>query len=61
MKMIVSYHGKEHYNSVVPTKFDVKIWKNYKDNILTKNPGEYEDEILNMKKERSKYSIRRKF
>ena len=48
----VSYHGKEHYNSVVPTKFDVKIWRNYKDNILTKNPGEYEDEILNMKKER---------
>ena len=46
----VSYHGKEHYNSVVPTKFDVEIWRNYKDNMITKNPGEYEDEILIMKK-----------
>ena len=46
----ISYHGKEHYNSVVPTKFDFDIWRNYKDNIINKTPGEYEDEVLIMKK-----------
>jgi len=48
----VSYHGKEHYNSVVPTKFDFNIWRSYKDNMITKTPGEYEDEVLNIKKQR---------
>ena len=46
----ISYHGKEHYNSVVPTKFDFDIWRNYKDNMINKSPGEYEDEVLIMKK-----------
>ena len=46
----ISYHGKEHYNSVIPTKFDFNIWRSYKDNMINKTPGEYEDEILIMKK-----------
>jgi OTU domain-containing protein 5 len=46
----ISYHGKEHYNSVVPTKFDFDIWRSYKDNMINKSPGEYEDEVLIMKK-----------
>lgn len=25
----VSYHGKEHYNSIVPTKYDFEIWRIY--------------------------------
>ena len=56
----VSYHGKEHYNSVVPTKFDLDIWRNYKDNMISKNPGEYEDEVLYLKKQRKLNKINEK-
>ena len=45
----ISYHGKEHYNSVIPTKFDFEIWRSYKDNMINKTPGEYEDEVLILK------------
>ena len=47
----VSYHGKEHYNSVVPTKFDFDIWRSYKDNMIEKTNGKYEDKILKLKKQ----------
>ena len=46
----ISYHGNEHYNSVVPTKYDFVIWRSYKDSMITKTPGEYEDEVLKIKK-----------
>ena len=56
----ISYHGKEHYNSVVPTKFDFDIWRCYKDNMINRTPGEYEDEILQLKKERKLNKINEK-
>ena len=56
----VSYHGKEHYNSVVPTKFDFDIWRNYKDNMINKPPGEYENEVLKLKQERKLNKINEK-
>ena len=56
----VSYHGKEHYNSVVPTKFDFDIWRNYKDNMINKPQGEYEDEVLKLKQERKLNKINEK-
>jgi OTU domain-containing protein 5 len=56
----VSYHGKEHYNSVVPTKFDFDIWRNYKDNMINKPTGEYEDEVLKLKQERKLNKINEK-
>ncbi len=35
----ISYHGKSHYNSVVPTKFNNDdIWNSYKSSILTSFP-----------------------
>ena len=56
----VSYHGKEHYNSVVPTKFDFDIWRSYKDNMINKPPGEYENEVLKIKKEQKSNKINEK-
>ena len=50
----ISYHGKEHYNSIIPRKNNYEIWINYKNNILTQNPGEYEEQILKMKAEENK-------
>lgn len=50
----ISYHGKEHYNSIIPRKNNYEIWINYKNNILTQNPGEYEEQILKMKEEENK-------
>lgn len=47
----ISYHGSRHYNSVIPTKIDIEVWKNYKSSMLTTSPGEYEDNILKIKKE----------
>ena len=56
----ISYHGNEHYNSVVPTKFDFDIWRSYKDSMISRNPGEYEDEILKLKQERKLNKINEK-
>ena len=47
----ISYHGNEHYNSIIPRKNNVEIWKNYKDSMINKPPGEYEEEILKKKLE----------
>jgi OTU domain-containing protein 5 len=48
----ISYHGNEHYNSVVPTKYDFDIWTNYKDSMIKETPGKYEEEMLKLMKER---------
>ena len=48
----ISYHGNEHYNSVVPTKYDFDIWRNYKDSMIMETPGKYEEEMLKLMKER---------
>ena len=56
----ISYHGNEHYNSVVPTKYDFDIWRNYKDSMINETPGKYEDEILKLKKERKLNKINEK-
>ena len=56
----ISYHGKEHYNSVVPTKFDFDIWRCYKDNMINKTPGEYEDKVLKLKQERKLNKVNEK-
>lgn len=40
----------EHYNSVVPTKFDYKLWLDYKNCIICEEPGVYEDKILIQKR-----------
>jgi OTU domain-containing protein 5 len=48
----ISYHGNEHYNSVVPTKYDFDIWRNYKDSMIKETPGKYEEEMLKLMKER---------
>ena len=50
----ISYHGHEHYNSIIPRKNNYKIWLNYKNGIITQSPGEYEDKILKMKSEEKK-------
>ena len=56
----ISYHGNEHYNSVVPTKYDFDIWRNYKDSMITDTPGKYEEEMLKLKKERKLNKINEK-
>ena len=50
----ISYHGKEHYNSIIPRKNNYEIWINYENNIINKPPGEYEEEILKKKIEENK-------
>ena len=57
----VSYHGKEHYNSIVPTKYDFEIWRIYKDNLIQdKTPGEYEDNVLKLKQQQKLNKINEK-
>ena len=50
----ISYHGQEHYNSIIPRKNEYEVWKCYKDSMINKPPGEFEDEILKIKKEEKK-------
>ena len=50
----ISYHGKEHYNSIIPRKNNYEIWINCRFGVLTQNPGEYEEQILKMKEEENK-------
>ena len=50
----ISYHGKEHYNSIIPRKNNYEIWINYKDSMINTTPGEYEEQILKMKMEEKK-------
>ena len=50
----ISYHGQEHYNSIIPRKNNYEIWINYKDSMINTTPGEYEEQILKMKMEEKK-------
>ena len=50
----ISYHGKEHYNSIIPRKNNFEIWRSYKDSMINESPGEYEEKILKMKIEEKK-------
>ena len=50
----ISYHGKEHYNSIIPRKNNYEIWINCRFGVLTQNPGEYEEQILKKKIEENK-------
>ena len=50
----ISYHGQEHYNSIIPRKNNYEIWINYKDSMINTTPGEYEEQILKMKEEENK-------
>ena len=43
----LSYHGKKHYNSIIPKRTNVIEWKKFRDNLITLNNGEYENKILN--------------
>ena len=43
----LSYHGKNHYNSIIPKRTNVIEWKKFRDNLITLNNGEYENKILN--------------
>lgn len=47
----ISYHGKKHYNSVIPLKDDNNKYKNYKNNIIRTKPGIFEDKIIRIAKE----------
>ena len=50
----ISYHGQEHYNSIIPRKNNYDIWINYKNSMINETPGEYEEKILKMKLEEKK-------
>lgn len=64
----ISYHGNKHYNSIIPSKYNIEVWTNYKDSMLKEKPGEYETrfienkklEKLNNKKEEEKIDESRK-
>ena len=43
----LSYHGKKHYNSIIPKRTNVIEWKKFRDNLIKLNNGEYENKILN--------------
>ena len=43
----LSYHGKNHYNSIIPKRTNVIEWKKYRDNLIKLNNGEYENKVLN--------------
>ena len=47
----LSYHGKKHYNSVIPLKEANYKYKLYEDNLIKTAPGKYEDKIINIAKD----------
>lgn len=47
----LSYHGKKHYNSIVPMKDDTNKYRDYIDNIIRTKPGEYEKKIISFAKD----------
>ena len=48
----ISYHGKKHYNSIVPIKNDYdNKYINYKNNIIKTKPGIYENKIIKIAKD----------
>jgi len=47
----LSYHGRKHYNSIVPKKDDTNKYRDYLDNIIRTKPGEYEKKIISFAKD----------
>lgn len=47
----LSYHGRKHYNSIVPKKDDNNKYRDYIDNIIRTKPGEYEKKIISFAKD----------
>ena len=47
----ISYHGRKHYNSIVPMKDDTNKYRDYIDNIIRTKPGEYEKKIISFAKD----------
>jgi OTU domain-containing protein 5 len=42
----LSYHGKNHYNSIVPNKENLQQWRKFRKSFIQLNNGEYEDKVL---------------
>ena len=47
----LSYHGRKHYNSIIPKKDDTNKYRDYIDNIIRTKPGEYEKKIISFAKD----------
>ena len=47
----LSYHGKKHYNSVIPLKDDEYKYKLYKNSLISGKPGIYEKKIIAIAKD----------
>ena len=47
----LSYHKKNHYNSIIPLKDDKINFQNYENSLIKTEPGVYETKILNIAKE----------
>ena len=47
----LSYHGRKHYNSIIPMKDDTNKYRDYIDNIIRTKPGEYEKKIISFAKD----------
>ena len=46
MPIRISYHGKNHYNSIVPNKENLNKWRKFRNCFLKEKNGEYEDKVL---------------
>ena len=46
MPIRISYHGKNHYNSIVPNKENLQQWRKFRKSFIQLNNGEYEDKVL---------------
>ena len=46
MPIRISYHGKNHYNSIVPNKENLNQWRKFRNCFLKEKNGEYEDKVL---------------
>ena len=47
----LSYHKKNHYNSIVPIRGDKINFQNYENSLIKTEPGVYETKILNIARE----------
>ena len=50
----MSYHGKNHYNSIVPNKNNFLEFKIFRKLLIKEKPGEYENKIIENVKEINK-------
>lgn len=45
----LSYHGGEHYNSIIPTKMNFDVWTSFKNALISLKPGVFEEaQILSL-------------